>query len=50
MTAFDCLREKITKISDEILAVDGSYPTWGYADLMTLIDSIEKEYEDGKGS
>ena len=49
MNAFDVLRAKVTKIADEILAIDGAYPTWDYADLMQLIDAVEeecKEYDD----
>lgn len=49
MTPFEFARSRITQIADNLLAVDGNYPTWDYADLMTLIDSIEREYEDDKG-
>lgn len=49
MNGFDALRERIIKIADEVLAIDGAYPTWDYADLMLLIDAVEeecKEYDD----
>ncbi len=43
MNGFDALRKRIIKIADEVLAIDGAYPTWDYADLMQLIDAVEAE-------
>lgn len=47
---YDYLRHRITKIADNILALDGAYPTWDYGDLSALIDNVEKEYEGDKKS
>ena len=46
MNGFDALRKRITKIADEVLAIDGAYPTWDYADLMQLIDAVEEERKE----
>ena len=45
VSVFDYIRERMTRIADETLAIDGAYPIWSYADLTMLLDSLEKEWK-----
>ena len=46
MSIFDFIRERISNIDLDVLSIDSVHPTWDFADLTMLLDSLEKEWKE----